>query len=471
MSVSPPAHSAPFVLDLQGESLHVERVLRELPGKRLVCAGRWRDRDVVAKIYSDPRRHAIHAQREAAGADALQKNGSTAPRLLHRLAESDRDVLIFERIHPAQSALERWEQSENEDAQYEMLRALVLTTAAMHDGGILQEDLHLGNFIFSDGVLYVLDAASIRSERGIVAFATSIDNLGLLFAQLPPRYDRYADALYAEYARVREWPVRPGDGAELQAAIARRRARRRDDYLRKVFRGSTAFASHKDAKLYWVCDRGDDSPAMRAFLADPDAALRDAHNLKSGNTASVDLVDIDGKKLIVKRYKLKSASHALQRAVQETRAANSWRNAHRLRFYGLPTPRPVALVEKRWGPLRRVSYFITEYAEGIGSRRYFLDDVAPEADQAEVMDALVALLEAMWAKGIVHGDTKGSNFLVSGKQVSIIDLDSMTQPRSAAAAAEGVREDRARFLRNWPERPSVGAAFAARLAASDGKSR
>ena len=462
MSVSPPL-SPPFSLDLRGEPLHVERILRLLPGKRMVYAGSWRGQPVVAKVYSDPKRHAVHAEREVKGATALLEHGLPAPRLLHRLVETERDVLLFERIVPAETALERWEQADSATAQLEILRALVRTVAAMHNAGVVQEDMHLGNFLFSGDRLYTVDGAEIRAKGTPLDNDVAQNNLGLLFAQLHPGHDALAEALLPEYAQLRGGTADKEDIASLYDAIAREREGRKRDYLRKVFRSSSAFVAHKDVALYWVLDRRDDSLAMRAFLADPDAALSGARTLKAGNTATVNLVEIDGRPLIVKRYNLKNPLHALARAVRETRAAISWRNAHRLRFYGLPTPRPVALIEKRCGPFRRVSYFVSEYTEGIGSRRYFLDGERSEAEEARVVEALAALLEAMWSAGIVHGDTKGSNFLVAGKDLSIIDLDSMTQPRNPSRAALGKREDRLRFLRNWPERPAVRHAFAAKL--------
>jgi tRNA A-37 threonylcarbamoyl transferase component Bud32 len=472
MSESPSAQNlTPSVLDLEGEPLHVERVLRNLPGKRLVCAGRWRDQAVVAKIYSDPRRHAIHAEREAAGAGALTAQGIAAPRLLHRLAQSDRDVLIFERIDPAQSALERWEASADAPARREVLRTLVQTVAAMHNAGLLQEDMHLGNFIFGPDRLYTVDGAEIRRMRGPVPLKAALDNLGLLFAQLLPHNDPHADRLYKEYAGARGWTPTPQDTAALRNAIARRREGRKRDYLRKVFRASSAFAAHKDARSYWICDRRDDSPAMREFLADPDRGLETARNLKAGNTATVSVVEIDGRSLLVKRYNLKNRLHALLRAPRATRAAHSWRNAHRLLFYGLPTPRPIALVEKRWGPLRRVGYFVSEYVEGMGSRHYLRREDLSAAEKEQVLARLGYVFDAMAAAGIAHGDTKASNFLVAGATVNIIDLDAMTQPRNAARAAKAQHADRVRFLRNWQDLSDVQMHFARRFGMAKRKTR
>ena len=50
-----------------------------------------------------------------------------------------------------------------------------------------------------------------------------------------------------------------------------------------------------------------------------------------------------------------------------------------------------------------------------------------------------------------HGDLKASNFLCSGDELCVLDLDAMRRHDSEAAWRKAWQKDRARFLRNWPE--------------------
>ena len=74
--------------------------------------------------------------------------------------------------------------------------------------------------------------------------------------------------------------------------------------------------------------------------------------LKRGRTATLARVEVNGRQLVIKRYNIKGPVHALSRSWRPSRAWHSWLEGHRLNFLGIATPRPLALVEQRAGPLR-----------------------------------------------------------------------------------------------------------------------
>lgn len=86
--------------------------------------------------------------------------------------------------------------------------------------------------------------------------------------------------------------------------------------------------------------------------------------LKDGGTCTVVRIDLEGLPVAVKRYNLKNTRHALSRAWRPSRAWQSWIEAQRLSYYGIPTPRPLAVVERRFGPLRGRAYLVTVASEG-----------------------------------------------------------------------------------------------------------
>ena len=151
--------------------------------------------------------------------------------------------------------------------------------------------------------------------------------------------------------------------------------------------------------------------------------------------------------LVVKRYNLKNIWHAFGRSWRPSRAWHSWREGHRLRFYGIATPEPLALVEERFGPLRRRAFLVNAFCPG----RDLLEILSADAEPpAEIAAALLALFGTLHALRISHGDFKATNLLWHDGQVVLIDLDAMTQHRSSRTHAQAWRRDRARFLRNWP---------------------
>jgi hypothetical protein len=116
------------------------------------------------------------------------------------------------------------------------------------------------------------------------------------------------------------------------------------------------------------------------LLAAPDRAISSGEVFKDGGTTTVARIVVKGRALLIKRYNLKNLRHALGRLWRPSRAWHSWREAHRLQFFDIPTPRPLALIEERCGPLRRRAWLICEYCPGPNLLRHLSADSAPPAE-------------------------------------------------------------------------------------------
>ena len=210
-----------------------------------------------------------------------------------------------------------------------------------------------------------------------------------------------------------------------------------------------------------VCDRAMASPEMLELLADPDASLQQAGSkyLKQGNTCTLWQVRAGQHMLVVKRYNIKGLTHRISRMFRATRAAVSWKNAQRLQMCGISTPKPVALIEERFGPLRGRAWYVSEFVQGDDA----LDLCNPPADrlidaQADV-GSVVALLTQLAHCRISHGDMKGNNFILTRQGATVIDLDAMKQHVHKSGFQRAQRRDLRRFMRNWQACPETAAMF------------
>jgi len=185
----------------------------------------------------------------------------------------------------------------------------------------------------------------------------------------------------------------------------------------------------------------------------------DARFLKQGNTCTLWTTRVDGRELVVKRYNIKSMAHRFGRAFRNTRAAVSWRNAHRLWMYGILTARPVALLEERFGPLRGRAWYISEFMTGDDASslcgQTSLDQAGVEAAAQQVTDVLAQLA----LSALSHGDMKATNFILSEQGAVVIDLDAMQRHGSPESFHRAQRRDLARFMRNWEDCPGTRAMF------------
>jgi len=183
--------------------------------------------------------------------------------------------------------------------------------------------------------------------------------------------------------------------------------------------------------------RRDAAVLAQAFAQDPEGGLKNAEVIKDGRSATVFRLKLGGSPVVVKRYNIKSGGHRLRRWFKR-RALTAWRNGHRLGLLAIPTAAPLALVERRWGPLTGQCYLVMEDK----GRLDLAAEVGAQGWLPGRLDQVAALLWQLKAADLGHGDTKASNFLVHDGQVHLIDLDALS-PRGDPAA------DVARLLKNF----------------------
>ncbi|SDE30227.1 lipopolysaccharide kinase InaA family protein [Desulfuromonas thiophila] len=427
--------------------LQANTLLRQLPGRREVFAGHWGEQAVVIKRFCG-RRARRYWQREQQGCLALQRAGLATPQLCYSgLLVDGSPVLLFEHLPQPQSALACWQQATSDSERLALLGQLISLIGQGHHQGLLQTDLHLENFLLSNGRLYAIDGDGIRQRRAPLRERLCRDNLALLLAQLPCRHDGLLAEVLPLYGLARQQPLAADFAAQLRPLLDRARRRRRQAYVKKASRSCSEFVRQQRFSQLALYRRDAESAALQAFLHDPDAFVQGAPLYKDGNSATVAWVTTAAGDWVIKRYNIKGFWHGLSRGLRPSRALISWRNAHRLVSSGIATPQAIALLEKRFGLWRRSSYYVTARCDGESAAQ--LDGTQLPQQQSRIT-SLVDLFRQFHQLGIRHGDCKASNFLLQGNTVQVIDLDALTEYRWRWLFLRRYAADRQRFLRNWP---------------------
>ena len=437
----------PLAVDLQGEELILASLLRVLPGQRYVGRALWRGQPVLAKLLVGERARR-HWQREVDGAHRLQQSGLRTPALLAEgFAEGQGGWLLFEFLEQADSLWQCWQRATDAAQRQAVLLQALQAVAGMHAAGLRQSDLHLDNLLLQDGQLYLIDGAAVEGQADHPLDAGQCaDNLGMLLAQLPVRVEDDLEPLLAHYQACGGLRL---SADAVRAACERVRRWRLKDYMKKIGRDCSLFSARNTAGGLRVVRR-ERAAELQALLDDPDAAIASGKLLKDGGSATVALVQVAGRPLLVKRYNLKNFLHRLKRCWRPTRAWHSWQEGNRLQLLGIATPQPLAVIESRCCWLRGRSWLITEYLPGQDIISRFAPHVngAPPEEELAALDRLFA---ALCRERISHGDFKGTNLFWQDGQWMLIDLDALQQHGSEQGFLRAHARDRARFLRNWPQ--------------------
>jgi tRNA A-37 threonylcarbamoyl transferase component Bud32 len=340
--------------------------------------------------------------------------------------------------------------------------------AEQHNKGVLQKDLHLGNFLLGDDKVFAIDPGQMRFFSRQIGRKESISQLASLMGYLSVGDTKSIAELCEAYAQGRGWRFGRSDEALLQKQLSVHRKKGVNKGLKKCLRTSKRHLRIKvrsqksevrSQKFIGVFDRNFCSGAEPLdFMEQINALMDKGRILKNGNTCYVSGITWNGREVVVKRYNHKGFIHSLRHTIKRTRARRSWLHAHRLGMLNVATPRPLAYIERRRGMLVWESYLVTECVKGQRLYDFLRDGNVAEEERSKVTQQVRELVDELGKHRISHGDLKHSNILLAEKKAVLTDLDGMKVCRWNWMYRVRRRKDLRRFSkRNNCGRPFVRA--------------
>lgn len=454
----------PFEIEMgDGQHFRADAIIRMIPKRRLVAFGTWLDKPVVAKLFFHPDHSKKHITKENNGLIVLRQNKIPTPACYYQGMSEDRRVhmLIFERLMHSKSLDAIWKETLEKEAIEPILKSVVLELATQHVLGVLQNDLHMKNFLIRAQTVYTLDAADIEQHDRLLPKKICMDNLALFFSQLGVGKRDLQIKLFEYYAKSRGWLLKKQDYKELFFSIQKYNRKRWKKFDAKIKRSSTDFCRIKTNRLLTIYLRHYDSKPFQIFLNDPDAIFNNVSTpiLKNGRSSTVIKTKIDDHTLVVKRYNIKNKKHFLKRMFRATRAFKTWRLSQKLNFFEVTTAKPIAFIEKRWFFLRRQSYFVTEFIEGPHALDFFKSHHHNEALTNLLADRIIVVLKNLAKLEMTHGDLKLTNILIQNLHPVLIDLDGAKEHVTLASLRAAWKNEIKRLMKNFEKLPLVGNQF------------
>lgn len=287
------------------------------------------------------------------------------PKLLYagKTENASIGVLLFEYIYPISSLRDVWNTLENPDKKLILFRRLLNIIAKMHQAGLKQCDLHLDNFFIHNDTLYAIDGASVRQNRSgqPLSKEESLNNLGLLFAQLTRQDYSITGTLFKEYIKIRGWDDTNHLHEYLQSQVQQQQEWRFKKYFAKnLFRKTDLVTYQRSFRHFMLCIKSNYSTAMANFLDSPEQLLYSPSSQLVNKDAFSEKfrVQIANKEFIVHRYRRKGIFNAVLSCFRMSPAAYAWQKAHRDASLDHAAARPIALLEKNFGSFCSISFFI-----------------------------------------------------------------------------------------------------------------
>ncbi len=126
----------------------------------------------------------------------------------------------------------------------------------MHLQGIAQNDMHLGNFLSADSLVYALDPARMKFSSAALSLRQSYLNVAALLARLPKAWLRYQENFLSRYCQARQLPADNIAKASLAEALVTIKRQYNARLLRRISRpGRRVIMIKQKSFRAWFCRR------------------------------------------------------------------------------------------------------------------------------------------------------------------------------------------------------------------------
>jgi len=414
------------------------------------------------------------ALRELDLAQCLDRAGVPATPVLAAICNAEVEWVLSEAVTPG-PALDAWhvEQlaggADGRRAVGRMSLSLAKLLAATHAAGVVHHDLHCGNVLVGPAGRCVLMDLHSASHKRCVSRRLRVMNLAQLCHDRTPLTSRSGRLRFLkQYLRlsgvggtVRGWELLISQQAarhtQKQNAQRDRRIFRRNKYFAPVklpdrWRGHVVLATKRPHA--WSQAAG-----MTFTPAQWREALGDVEGLFSG--PGVEVVKDTPGGLVVRReltvggqvvrvFIKRPRPGGLKKVLACFRSSRPWRAfglGHMLLTRRFATALPLAVLERRCGPIMLDSILVTEAVDGPMAWRYLVDGLAargPDESPADARRRWRQAHDVLWSlgravgrlhrAGFTHRDLKTVNMLMHTSPLSprpevvFIDLDGASRP-------------------------------------------
>lgn len=411
-------------------------LMRYLPGRRSTYQLQIGNDIYLIKTFFHTNKKDKDTELEQKGSALLNQHKLNSPKILSSIHAKGAQILVYEWLESGDALLEL---AFNDQVAFkDAFNALLIQLIKSFEAGVIQNDMHLGNFFYDGKVVYWLDTGSI--DKVNVTKATIQSHLSLLLAQVPLALLDWAFEkillAFAESYRL--------DQASLKRSMHEQKHLRAMRYAKKLLRNCTEVVFTNELKHRYATRR-DFADHASALIEQLDDLMISGVMLKNGRSQTVAKVTFAGRDLVIKRYNVTSVFKWLKRLALPSRAQHVWQASHMLLQEGVLTPKPYLFVERKvFGLFKTTAYVVHEWQAGTNLTHLH------EAGESFDVDVLDEVLQGLLSGWISHGDFKAMNFLwlKDSKRISLIDLDSIVFHSSKQSFKKAFQKDLMRFARN-----------------------
>jgi len=312
------------------------------------------------------------------------------------------------------------------------LLKLAKAVKRMHQVGLIHSDLHAGNFIRDGDILYLTDLHGAKIAKRL-SLRQRLWNLSLLFHSLKSIWGEEEQSKFMDiYFEGEPFRLRKKEEflQKVHSWMDRLQKRQWKSRTKRCLKESTEFSIQKEKGTRYYHRRDFPLEVMKGMV---EAHLRlkmenPSRLVKLSPKVTVSILEGGGKKMSVKNYHPLKILDRFKEHFRRSKGLKAWIGGNGLRTRGIPSLRPLGLVEKGNYLGLKEGFFLMEVLGGAQELdRFILKNLKDFNERRLFVRAFAQWLSRYHKINLYHKDMKTCNILVSkdleGYGFYLLDLE------------------------------------------------
>ncbi len=299
--------------------------------------------------------------------------------------------------------------------------ALATIVKSFQDAGLFHQDLHGGNFLWDGDSLFLTDLHRTKI-MGTVSVGHRLWNLAHLFHSLRTMWgeseqlqflDRYFEGI-SDGARKKEILFE-----RIYPSMDRLLRRQWQSRTKRCLKESGEFTVQKERGVRYFHRRDFSMDRLKKILEEHHDLVREKPSclVKNSREVRVSILKDEGERISLKQFCYPHFWGRVKEYFRRSKGLRAWVAANGLRARGIPTLKPLALVEKKnWMEMRESILFVEAPTGDLEMDRYVLGGFEGLGRKRFFIKAFARWLDDLHRMSVYHKDMKTCNILVSEKE-------------------------------------------------------
>jgi tRNA A-37 threonylcarbamoyl transferase component Bud32 len=295
---------------------------------------------------------------------------------------------------------------------------LAKTVRKFQNRGLFHQDLHGGNFLWGADSLFLTDLHRAKIVKSL-SFDQRLWDLAHLFHSLRAVWgekeqlqflDQYFEDV-SDGAKKRE--ILFGKIFSIMDHLKERQWRSR---TKRCLKESTEFTIHKEKGIRYFHRRDFSLDCLKRKIEEHQDMVRETPSslIKDSPEVVVSILNHEGERMCLKQFRYPYVWDKIKEHFRRPKGLKSWVAANGMRARGIPSLKPLALVERtNWAGLKDSFLFMEALTKDQEMDRYILKGFESLNQKRLFIKTFAGWLDRLHRRGLFHKDMKTCNILVS----------------------------------------------------------